>query len=430
LYDTIADHPWSENIVPKRKGQTGMVGLMSTPLIAQEEKGIISAGSNNAAGIPVVIAIQKELTPGEDRVATVPEVVQKLTNAGHEVRIEHDAGMKAFYPDALYLAAGARITSSRKDLLNGATVMLRVQPPTAAEIDHLDEGTIVIGFMNATNNLDMIARMRDRKITAFALELVPRITRAQSMDALSSQATAGGYTAAILGANNCPKFLPMLTTAAGTIRPATVLILGAGVAGLMAIATAKRLGAIVEAYDVRRAAGEQVRSLGAKFLELEINAEGQGGYARELTAEEKVMEQQMVSAAVARADIVITTANIPGRKAPLLITKETVAMMRPGAVIVDLAAESGGNCELTQTGKTVMDHGVMILGPQNLPARIPFHASQMYAKNLQSFLGLLVDKDGAIVREFTDEILVASLLVHAGEVLHGPTRELLGGGKA
>lgn len=291
------------------------------------------------------------------------------------------------------------------------------------------EGTIVIGFMNAPSNLESVARMRDRRITAFALELVPRITRAQSMDALSSQATAAGYTAALLGADNCPKFLPMLTTAAGTIRPATVLILGAGVAGLMAIATAKRLGAVVEAYDVRRAAGEQVRSLGAKFLELEINAEGQGGYARELTPEEKAQEQQMVSAAVARADIVITTAAIPGRRAPLLVTKETVATMRPGAVIVDLAAESGGNCELTQAGKDHQGTRCYDNRPAEPPGPVPFHSSQMYAKNLHSFLGLLVDKDGSLVREFTDEILVASLLVHAGEVRHGPTRDLLGGGK-
>jgi NAD(P) transhydrogenase subunit alpha len=272
--------------------------------------------------------------------------------------------------------------------------------------------------------------MRDRKVTAFALELIPRITRAQSMDALSSQATAGGYVAAILGAENCPKFFPMLTTAAGTIRPATVLILGAGVAGLMAIATAKRLGANVEAYDVRRAAGEQVRSLGARFLELEINAEGQGGYARELTSEEKAKEQQMVSTAVAQADVVITTANIPGRKAPVLITRETVAKMRPGAVIIDLAAESGGNCELTQAGNTLRENGVIIIGPQNLPARVPFHSSQMYAKNLQSFLALLIDEEGALVREFTDEILAASLLVHAGEVRHGPTRDLMSGVKS
>ncbi|MDD1679170.1 MAG: NAD(P) transhydrogenase subunit alpha [Methanomicrobiales archaeon] len=375
--------------------------------------------------MPFVIAVPKELAMGEQRVATVPEVVQKLTKSGHEVRIEHGGGKSAYYSDDLFIAAGAKIVQTRIDLFTGARIVLGVQPLTVAEIDLLAEGTIVIGFMNATRNLEAVARMRDRKITAFALELVPRITRAQSMDALSSQATAGGYVAAILGAANSPKFLPMLTTAAGTIRPATVLILGAGVAGLMAIATAKRLGAVVEAYDVRRAAGEQVRSLGARFLELEINAEGKGGYARELTPEEREKEQEMVTAAVARADIVITTASIPGRKAPLLITKGTVATMRPGAVIVDLAAESGGNCELTQPGRTIQEHGVTILGPLNLPAQIPFHSSQMYAKNLHAFLMLLFDKEGGLVREFTDEILAASLLVHAGEVRHGPTRDLL-----
>lgn len=388
---------------------------MNTPTVADKTMGI-------------VIAVVKEQAPGEQRVATVPEVVQKLTKSGYEIRVEHDAGAGAFYPDDLYVAAGAKIAPGRAELLEGATIVLCVQPPAIADVEMLAESTIVIGFMNAANNLSTVARMRDRKITAFALELVPRITRAQSMDALSSQATAGGYAAAILGADNCPKFLPMLTTAAGTIRPATVLILGAGVAGLMAIATAKRLGAMVEAYDVRRAAGEQVRSLGAKFLELAINAEGQGGYARELTPEEKGKEQQMVSAAVARADIVITTASIPGRKAPVLITKETVATMRPGAVIVDLAAESGGNCELTQSGKTVKEHGVTIVGPQNLPSRVAFHASQMYAKNLQSFLSLLVSKERVLTREFTDEILASSLLVNAGEVRHKPTLDLISGG--
>lgn len=375
----------------------------------------------------IVIAVVKERAPGEQRVATVPEVVQKLSLSGYKVRVEHDAGAGAFYPDDLYIAAGAEIAPGRAELLDGATIVLFVQPPTIADVEMLAEGTIVIGFMNAANNLSTVARMRDRNVTAFALELVPRITRAQSMDALSSQATAGGYAAAIVGAYNCPKFLPMLTTAAGTIRPATVLILGAGVAGLMAIATAKRLGAMVEAYDVRRAVGEQVRSLGAKFLELEINAEGQGGYARELTPEEKVEEGQMVSTAVARADIVITTASIPGRKAPVLITKETVATMRPGAVIVDLAAESGGNCELTQSGETVKVHGVTIVGPQNLPSRVAFHASQMYAKNLQSFLSLLVSADGVLTGEFTDEILASSLLVSAGKVQHKPTLELING---
>jgi len=406
------------------------VVIVSTSNTAQEVKDNIQTGLNGPTAMPVVIVVPREQAPGEQRVATVPEVVQKLTKSGYEIRIEHDAGTGAFYSDDLFIAAGAKVASNRADLLNGARIVLRVQPPTVADIDQLAEGTIVIGFMNAAKNLEMVARMRDRKVTAFALELVPRITRAQSMDALSSQATAGGYVAAILGATNCPKFLPMLTTAAGTIRPATVLILGAGVAGLMAIATAKRLGALVEAYDVRRAAGEQVRSLGARFLELEINAEGQGGYARELTPEEKVKEQQMVSAAVARADIVITTASIPGRKAPVLITRETVATMRPGAVIIDMAAESGGNCELTQTGKTVREHGIMIIGPQNLPSRIPFHTSQMYAKNLQAFLSLLVDNDGVIVKEFTDEILTASLLVHEGEVHHKPTRDLMIGGKS
>ncbi|MGA3359471.1 MAG: Re/Si-specific NAD(P)(+) transhydrogenase subunit alpha [Halobacteriota archaeon] len=389
---------------------------MSTPTVAPKTNGI-------------VIAVVKEQARGEQRVATVPEVVQTLTKSGYEVLVEHDAGAGAFYSDDLYVAAGAKIAPGRTELLDGATIVLCVQPPTIADVEMLAEGTIVIGFMNAANNLPTVARMRDRKVTAFALELVPRITRAQSMDALSSQATAGGYAAAILGADNCPKFLPMLTTAAGTIRPATVLILGAGVAGLMAIATAKRLGAMVEAYDVRRAAGEQVRSLGAKFLELEINAEDQDGYARELTSEEKVKEQQMVSAALARADIVITTASIPGRKAPVLITKETVAQMRPGAVIIDLAAESGGNCELTQSEKTVEEHGVTIVGPQNLPARVAIHASQMYAKNVQSFLSLLLSKDGALTREFTDEILASSLLVNAGEVRHKPTLDLISGGR-
>ena len=376
-----------------------------------------------------VIAVLKEDAAGERRVATVPEVVAKLVKDGHAVRIEHGAGEPAFYPDNLYTGAGATIVSDRAELLRGAGIVLCVQPPSVALADMLDAGAIVIGFMNPANNLPAVARMRDRKVTAFALELVPRITRAQGMDALSAQATAGGYAAAILGAGNCPRFLPMLTTAAGTIRPATVLILGAGVAGLMAIATAKRLGAVVEAYDVRRAAGEQVRSLGAKFIELTINAEGAGGYARELTAEEKVQEQQMVAAAVARADIVITTAAIPGRRAPVLIGRETVMAMRPGAVIVDLAAETGGNCELTEAGKTVVVQGVSIIGPQNLPARVAFHSSQMYAKNLHSFLTLLIGKDGKPVREFSDEILAASLLVHAGEVRHKPTLDLITGGK-
>ena len=353
----------------------------------------------------VVVAVPKESAPGERRVALVPEVVQKLCQAGHTVRLEAGAGAAAYYPDELYAKAGATLVTTPADLLAGAPILLKVNPPTPDEAASYPAGAVLVSFLYPARNLESVRRLRDGKVTSFALELVPRITRAQSMDALSSQATA-----------------------AGTIRPATVLILGAGVAGLMAIATARRLGALVEAYDVRRAAGEQVRSLGAKFLELEINAEGAGGYARELTAEEKVKEQEMVSAAVARADVVVTTANVPGRRAPRLITKETVARMRPGAVIVDLAAESGGNCELTRPGETVRSAGVLVLGPPNLPAMVPFHASQMFSKNLQAFLGLLIDPKGALVTSFSDEILAASQVTGAGEVQHAPTREALAGG--
>lgn len=378
----------------------------------------------------IVVAVPKETVAGERRVALVPEVVQKLVRAGHEVRVERGAGVAAYYPDEVYGAVGGRVCAPGTPLLGGAQVVLRVNPPSAADVSQYDPGSIAVGFLYPARNATMVAAMNAQRMDSFALELVPRITRAQSMDALSSQATVAGYEAVLMGAGRCPKFLPMLTTAAGTIRPATVLILGAGVAGLMAIATARRLGALVEAYDVRRAAGEQVRSLGAKFLELAINAEGTGGYARELTAEEKVQEQEMVGQAVARADIVVTTANVPGRKAPRLISKETVGRMRPGAVIVDLAAESGGNCELTRPGSTVVEGGVTILGPTNLPGDVPFHASQMFAKNLGAFLELLVDRSGALVKEYTDEILAASLVTHGGEVVHGPTREALAGAKA
>jgi NAD(P) transhydrogenase subunit alpha len=377
----------------------------------------------------VVIAVPRETTPGERRVALVPEVVSKLVPAGHEVRVEAGAGISAGYPDAAYAAAGAKIVPDATTLYNGAQLVLGVQPPSAEAISRMGVGTVALGLMNPSRNLENVRKMQDAKLVAFALELLPRISRAQSMDALSSQATVGGYKAVLVAAELSPKFLPMLTTAAGTIRPSKALILGAGVAGLMAIATARRLGAVVEAYDVRRAAGEQVRSLGAKFLELQINAEGQGGYARELTPEEKALEQKMVAEAVAQADIVITTANIPGRKAPRLVSKEMVAAMRPGSVIVDLAAEGGGNCELTKPGETVVESGVTIAGPLNLPSTLPFHASQMYAKNLQSFLGLLIGKDGALVTDYSDEVLAGSLLLKAGEVTHAPTREALGGPK-
>lgn len=376
------------------------------------------------------IAVPTEVTPGEKRVSLVPDVVKHLTKSGVEVVVESGAGDRSGYPDATYTAAGAQSPTDRASLFGTASIVLKVQPPTTEEIGWMQPGTVVIAVMNASRNLERVAKMRDAKVTGFALELLPRITRAQSMDVLSSQATAAGYRAMLIGAGLCPKFLPMLTTAAGTIRPAKVLILGAGVAGLMAIATARRMGAVVEAYDVRRAAGEQVRSLGAKFLELQINAEGAGGYARELTDDEKKQEQVMVARAVSEADIVITTAAIPGRKAPVLVRREMVASMRPGSVLVDLAAESGGNCELTKPGEEVLVGGVTIAGPLNLPSQLPFHASQMYAKNVESFLTLLLTKEGTLVTNYADEILAASLLVANGTVAHKPTAELLAKGAA
>jgi H+-translocating NAD(P) transhydrogenase subunit alpha len=375
------------------------------------------------------VAVPKELASGEARVALTPEVIPRMVKAGYEVVVEAGAGAASRYPDAAYTQAGAKLEPDHRTLLAGADVVVKVQIPTVDETAAMRPGTVVVALMNANRNLDQVAKMRDQKVTSFALELLPRITRAQSMDVLSSQATVAGYRAALIGADLCPKFLPMLTTAAGTVRPARVLILGAGVAGLMAIATAKRLGAIVEAYDVRRAAGEQVRSLGAKFLELQINAEGTGGYARELTDDEKKQEAEMVAKAVAEADIVITTANVPGRRAPLLVKKEMVARMRPGSVIIDLAAESGGNVELTKPGETVSLNDVRIVGPLNLPSQLPYHASQMFAKNLEAFLKLLVDPNGALITDYKDEILAASLLTRNGEVLHAPTRDALAGAK-
>lgn len=376
--------------------------------------------------MPVTIAVPRESAPGERRVALVPESVKKLAAGGAKVVVEAGAGEAAFYPDPEYAAAGAQLLADRADLFARAEVVLVVQPPAPAEIETFHPGAVVIGLLNPTRNLTAVRSLVKARSNAFALELLPRITRAQGMDALSSQATAAGYEAVILGAESTPKFLPMLTTAAGTIRPAKVLILGAGVAGLMAIATARRLGAVVEAYDVRRAAGEQVRSLGAKFLELAIDAEGSGGYARELTPEEKAKEQVMVSEAVAQADLVVTTANIPGKKAPRLIGRDVVAKMRPGSVVVDLAAESGGNCEVTRPGERVVEHGVTVLGPTNLPSQIAFHASQMYSRNVQAFLGLILGPAGELATKFEDEILQASLVVTEGTVRHAPTRDLLG----
>jgi NAD(P) transhydrogenase subunit alpha len=373
--------------------------------------------------MPVTIGGLRERTPGETRVSLVPEIADKFAALGARVLLERGAGVSAQFPDALYKKV--EWADSQEAVLAAADVLLTVQPLSVAQIQLLKPGAVVIGFMQAHAQLDMVRALRERQITGFAMELVPRISRAQSMDALSSQAAIGGYKAALLAANTLDRFLPMLTTAAGTIRPATVLIIGVGVAGLQAIATARRLGAVVEAYDVRSATREQVKSLGAKFVETGVSAEGTGGYARELTDEEKAKQQQVLEARIALADAVISTAAIPGRRAPRIISRAAVERMKAGAVIIDMAAESGGNCELTVAGQTVVHQGVKIVGPVNLPAQLAFHASEMYARNLYNFLKPALGKDAALAIDWQDEVFAQSCLTHAGAIKHEPTRKLL-----
>ncbi|KAF0191055.1 MAG: NAD(P) transhydrogenase subunit alpha [Gammaproteobacteria bacterium] len=376
------------------------------------------------------LGVPKEITSGERRVALVPDVVARLVKKGFTVVVEKDAGKSAFFSDDAYRNAGAEIADNASAVYAAADIVLRVQPPSLEEIGALKGSSIVIGLMAAHANIDRVRRMQEKGLTSFSLELVPRITRAQAMDVLSSQATVAGYKAALMAANMTGRFLPMLTTAAGTIRPAKVLIMGAGVAGLQAIATMRRLGAIVEAYDVRRAAGEQVQSLGAKFLALEIDAEGSGGYARELTAEEKVREQEMLARHVGEADAVITTAQIPGRAAPRLISRAMVERMKPGSVVIDLAAESGGNCELTKAGEVVDHHGVSVVGPVNIAATLPVHASEMYAKNMMSFLGLFSDDGSALTIDWNDEIIKGSVVTREGRIMNEAVRKLAEGGSS
>jgi NAD(P) transhydrogenase subunit alpha len=375
--------------------------------------------------MPVTIGGLRERVPGETRVSLVPEIADKLAAAAARVLLERGAGVSAQFPDALYKKV--EWADSAEAVLAAADVLLAVQPLSVAQIQLLKPGAVVIGFMQAHAQLDMVRALRDRNITSFAMELVPRISRAQSMDALSSQAAIGGYKAVLIAANTLDRFLPMLTTAAGTIRPATVLIIGVGVAGLQAIATARRLGAVVEAYDVRSATREQVRSLGAKFVETGVSAEGSGGYARELTDEEKAKQQAVLDSRIAVADAVISTAAIPGRRAPRIISRAAVESMKAGAVIVDMAAESGGNCELTQAGQTVVHHGVKIVGPVNLPAQLAFHASEMYSRNLYNFLKPALGKDATLAIDWQDEVFAQSCLTHAGAIKHEPTRKLVEG---
>jgi len=359
------------------------------------------------------VGVPKETVPQERRVALVPEAVGRLVKAGHEVVAERGAGVEAGFSDETYTAVGASLGDAW-----AADVVCKVQKPNAVEVGKLREGTALVGLLQAATDAELVRQLAQRRVTTFSLELLPRITRAQPMDVLSSQATVAGYKAVLLAAQTAPRFFPMLVTAAGTLPPARVLVLGAGVAGLQAIATARRLGAIVSGFDVRPAVKEQVESLGAKFLAMvdQVTAEGAGGYATELSEDQHKRELEFLARSVQDADVVVTTAAIPGKRAPILVSRAGVEGMRPGSVVVDLAAETGGNCELTQAGVTLEHHGVTILGPVNLPATVPLHASQMYARNVTSFLNHLV-KDGKLQLDFTDEITRATCVTHDGKVL-------------
>jgi len=364
------------------------------------------------------IGVPKETTEGEQRVALVPEVVRKLTASGHEVVVERGAGDGALIPDAQFEEAGAQLTAQAGDALR-AQIVVKVAPPSEAEIAQLGPDSVLIGFLQPLTNGAGISAIARTGATSFALESVPRISRAQSMDALSSQANIAGYRAALIGAMELGRFYPMLMTAAGTIRPATVLVLGAGVAGLQAIATARRLGAVVQGFDVRSAVKEQVESLGAKFLEFDLGGdlEGTGGYAKELTPEQQARQQELMAEAIGKVDVVITTALVPGRRAPILVTEKAVALMKPGSVVVDLAGEQGGNCEVSKPGEMVIAHGVKVLAPLNLASTLAEHASSLYAKNISALLDLMV-KDGQLELDFEDEVIAGACITRGGEIVN------------
>jgi NAD(P) transhydrogenase subunit alpha len=378
------------------------------------------------------IGVAKEVEMGERRVALIPDTVSRLVKQGLEVWVEAGAGEQAFFADAAYEAAGATIVTDTAHLWREADVLLKVSPPRERqdgqhEADLLHEGATLISFLDPLGNPGGIKRLADRKVTAFGIELIPRTSRAQSMDALSSQAGLAGYKATLIAAAALPKFFPMLTTAAGTIPPAKVFVIGAGVAGLQAIATARRLGAVVEAFDIRPAVKEEVQSLGAKFVEVKLEEEtvAAGGYAKEVSDAAKQKTQEAIAEHVKLSDIVITTAQVPGRKAPRLVTGDMIAQMKPGSVVVDMAAEQGGNCEGSEAGKDVIRNGVTIIGPTNLPSTMPVHASQMYAKNLLTLVQYLV-KDGVLTLNFEDDIISGTCVTHAGEVRNQRVRDLLG----
>jgi NAD(P) transhydrogenase subunit alpha len=372
----------------------------------------------------MLVAVPKETNPGERRVALVPEVVKRLAGRGVEVLLESGAGAEAMIPDSLYEQAGAKTAEAAK--VWAAAIIVKVAPPSRAEIGKLKEGTVLIGFLAPLASAETTKALAERKVTAFAMESIPRISRAQSMDALSSQSNVAGYRAALLAADHIGRFFPMLTTAAGTIPPAKVLVLGAGVAGLQALATARRLGAQTTGYDVRPEVEEQVRSLGASWLDLGIEAVGEGGYARELTDAEKAQQQTALTDAIKTFDVVITTALVPGRPAPKLVTADAVEGMKVGSVIVDMAGETGGNCALTKPGETTVAHDVTIVSPLNLPAAMPEHASQLYARNIQALLELMVGEDGGLELDFDDEIIAGACITRDGEVVNAAAKALVG----
>jgi NAD(P) transhydrogenase subunit alpha len=365
------------------------------------------------------IGVPQETAAGETRVALVPAVVKKLTAAGHEVLVTRGAGDGALIPDSQFEEAGAKLVDKPEDAF-AADVVVKVAPPSAAEIKLLRKDGILIGFLAPLTNGTGVSAIAKTGITSFALESVPRISRAQTMDALSSQANIAGYRAALIGAQELGRYYPMLMTAAGTIRPATVLVLGVGVAGLQAIATARRLGAVVQGFDVRAAVKDQVQSLGAKFLEFDLGGdlEGSGGYAKELTPEQQARQQELMAEAIGKADVVITTAQVPGRRAPILVTEKAVKLMKPGSVIVDLAGESGGNCEITEPGQTVIKHSVKIVAPLNVPATLAQDASQMYSKNIEALLELMITKEGELKLDFEDEIITGACITRGGEIVN------------
>lgn len=360
----------------------------------------------------ITIAIPKEIKAGEERVAIVPVVAEKLAKQGCNIAVETHAGEQSYLKDESYKTA--KILPSTKELYGAGDVVIKVQPPTDEEISQMKEGAVLISMLYPHTRPEILKKLNEKKITCFALEMIPRISRAQSMDILSTQATVIGYKAVLIAANSSKIFFPMSSTAAGTMRPAKVLIIGVGVAGLQAIATAKRLGARVEAYDVRPETKQEAESLGAKFIQLEIAAKGEGGYARELTAEEKQQQQDLLAKHVADSDFVITTAGVPGKPAPKIINKAMVEQMKPGSVIVDTMAEMGGNCELTKAGEQIVHNGVIVIGPQNLASSLSVNASEMFAKNIYNFISPMI-KNGELTIDWNDQVVTDSAATHAGQ---------------